>query len=185
MHTLTARTLALSLLLCACSIEPAGGDMAVQGGLVGKPKPVEPAEGRDPPVLITNAPCAAMTEGTLDFVIDTDKSTIFSVEAQSNIEGEAERSDVTFFALNASTEKHGVPASFTVSGGGSAWLVDADSNRIELAPGQVEYELRVPNEATFELRVSPPRATTKQANTPHMPPGSKKAVIKPVPRCPG
>lgn len=185
MHASTLPLLALSLFFYSCSIEPAGAEMAMQAGITAAKTPV-PVEGSGGGRIAGPTPCTAMTGAQLDFHIDTDNGTIVSVEAGVAVESRENTGTVTLYVTDTKNDE--VPVFVNVAGSGKAALItDAAGTEIMLSKGDSTHTLSVPLGTTFTLSVTTRSSTQSDEDlaTPNMPPTTKKAVIKPVPKCPG
>lgn len=125
-------------------------------------------------------PCVSLVSNTLDLRILADASDIWAADAHASIVGS--RDEVTLLVAVSSGK---VPMSFSFETvDESVSILDARGNQLDLAPSSSLS----PVSAMFTLVDDEPFsviATSKPSDvSPTKPPGSNKAVLKPVSTCP-
>lgn len=138
----------------------------------------------------TATPCTTMSAPQLDFDVDTNSGDILSVEAKAMVGGSTTVSSVTLYVTSTGTGAS-VAIGVRVIGSGSATIVDgtgATTTATATATGEPTLlSVSVPAGTTFSITstTSMTTAAPDKTETPRpTPPSAKKAVIKPVTRCP-
>jgi hypothetical protein len=162
------------------------------------PAPVPTEQAVDEAVALEGsetAVCTAMSGAQLDFVVDTLSGDIHSVEAKAMIGGAITQSSVTLHATKTGSSTS-IPISVLVRGSGSATIADSNgqAQTVVASPsgGATSLSVFVDVGATFSITstttmmTATPERSDEGGDTPSPTPASpKKAIIKPVPTCPG
>lgn len=138
-----------------------------------------------------------MSAPRFDFEVDTYTGDIQSIEAKAMVGGSTWSSDVTLHAVPGSGSSVIIPIAVRVIGPASATLTDGSGgvHTIVASPtgDAVPFDVSVPAGTTFSITstvttmTSEPKATNQvgEKGPRPAPPSNKKAIIKPITRCPG